>query len=46
MEHLLPASKQPQNLYDIHLMLYAQSYTPDDGRRYRPKHVGCCFKIK
>ena len=42
----LLASKQPQNLYDIYLMLYAQSYTPDDGRRDRPKHVECCSKIK
>jgi hypothetical protein len=23
--HLAPTSKQPQNLYDIHLMLYVQS---------------------
>ena len=37
--HLVPASKQPQNLYDIYLMLYVQSQTPDDGRRDRPKHV-------
>ena len=25
MEHLVPASKQPQNLYDIYLILYVQS---------------------
>ena len=25
MEHLVPACKQPQNLYDIYLMLYIQS---------------------
>jgi len=25
MEHLVPAGKQPQNLYDIYLMLYVQS---------------------
>jgi len=37
----LLASKQPQNLYDIHLMLYVQSLTPDDGQRDRPKHVEC-----
>jgi len=42
----LLASKQPQNLYDIYLMLYIQFYTPDDGRRDRPKHVDCCSKIK
>jgi hypothetical protein len=39
------ASKQPQNLYDIHLMLYVQSWTPDDGRKDHPKHVECCSKI-
>jgi len=37
------ASKQPQDLYDIYLMLYVQ--TPDDGQR-DPKHVECCYKIK
>ena len=42
----LLASKQPQNMYDIYLMLYAQSFTPDDGRRDRPKYVECCSKIK
>jgi len=46
MEHLVPASKQPQNLYDIYLMLYVQSQTHDDGRKDRPKHVECCSKIK
>jgi hypothetical protein len=40
------ASKQSQNLYDIHLMLYVQSQTPDDRRRDRPKHVERCSKIK
>jgi hypothetical protein len=25
MGHLIPANKQPHNLYDIHLMLYVQS---------------------
>ena len=40
----LLASKQPQNLYDIYLMLYVESYTPDDGRKDRPKHVECCYK--
>jgi len=39
MEHLVPASKQSTNLYDIYLMLCAQSWTPDDGRKNRPKHV-------
>jgi hypothetical protein len=40
------ASKQPQNLYDIYLMLYIQSWTLDDGRKDRPKHVECYSKIK
>jgi len=26
-------------LHDIHLMLYVQSWTPDDGRKNLPKHV-------
>ena len=30
----------------ICLLLYVQSLTPDDGRRDRPKHVGCHPKIK
>ena len=42
----LIASKQPHNLYDIHLKLYVQPKTPDDGRKDRPKHVECCSKIK
>jgi hypothetical protein len=37
--HLVSSRKQPQNLYDIYLMLYVQSSTPDDGRKERPKHV-------
>jgi len=39
--HLVSASKQPQNLYGIYLMLYVRSLTPDDGRKDRPKHVDC-----
>jgi len=35
-----------QNFYDINLMLYLQSQTPDDGRKDRLKHVECCSKIK
>ena len=42
----LLVNKQPQNLYDIYLMLYVQSYTPGDGRRDRLKHVEFCSKIK
>ena len=34
-----PASKQSTNLYDIHLTLYVQSWTPDDRLRDRSKHV-------
>jgi len=34
-----PASKQSTNLYDIYLTLYVQFWTPDDGRKDRPKHV-------
>jgi hypothetical protein len=34
-----PASKQSNNMYDIYLMLCVQSWTPDDGRKDRPKHV-------
>ena len=37
--HEVPASMQSTNLYDIYLTLYAQSWTPDDGRKDRPKHV-------
>jgi hypothetical protein len=33
------ASKQSTNLYDTYLTLYVQSWTPDDGRKDRPKHV-------
>jgi len=33
------ANKQSTNLYDIYLKLYVPSWTPDDGRRDRPKHV-------
>jgi hypothetical protein len=31
--------KQSNNLYDIYLILCVQSWTPDDGRQDRPKHV-------
>ena len=37
--HLVPASKHSTNLYDIYLTLCVQSWTPDDGRKDRPKHV-------
>jgi hypothetical protein len=35
----LHASMQSTNLYDIYLILYVQSWTLDDGRKDRPKHV-------
>jgi hypothetical protein len=35
----MTASMQSTNVYDIYLMLYVQSWTPDDGRKDRPKHV-------
>jgi len=35
----LQATMQSTNLYDVYLMLYVQSWTPDDGRKDRPKHV-------
>ena len=35
-----------QYLFDICLLLYVQSWTPDDGRKDRPKHVECHSKIK
>jgi len=41
----LLASSQ-QNLFDMYLMLYVQSWTPDDGRKDRPKHAECYHKIK
>jgi hypothetical protein len=37
--HLEPASKQSKYLYDIYLMLYVQTWNPDDGRKVRPKRV-------
>jgi len=39
MEHLVSASKQSTNLYDIYLMLCLQSLTPDYGRKDRQKHI-------
>jgi len=37
--HFVPACMQSTNLYDIYLMLCVQSWTPDDGRKDRTKHV-------
>ena len=41
-----PLASSQQNLFDICLLLYVQSWTPDDGRKDRPKHVECYSKIK
>jgi len=41
----LLVSKQTADLFDIRLLLYVQSWTPDDGRKDRPKHVQCHSKI-
>jgi len=41
-----PLISSLQYLFDICLLLYVQSLTPDDGRKDRPKHVECyCNKI-
>ena len=34
------------NLYDIHLLLCIQYYTPDDGQKTCPKHVEFYSKNK
>ena len=41
-----PLASSQQNMFDIYLMLYVQSQTPDDGRKDSPKHVECYYKIK
>jgi len=41
-----PLASSQQNLFYIYLMAYVQSYTLDDGRKYRPKHVECYYKTK
>ena len=41
----LLASRQ-QYLFDRSLLLYVQSWTPEDGRKVRPKHVEFHSKIK
>jgi hypothetical protein len=43
--YMLLASRQ-QYLFDKCLLLYVQSWTPDDGRKHRPKHVECHSEIK
>jgi hypothetical protein len=32
-------------MFDIYLLLYVQSLTPDYGQKDRPKHVHCYSKI-
>jgi hypothetical protein len=44
--HLVLASNSHQILFDIYLMLYVQSQTPDDGQKDSPKQVECYCKIK
>jgi hypothetical protein len=39
------ASSRKQQLFDICLLLYVQSWAPDDGRKDRPKHVECFTRI-
>jgi len=39
-------TSRQQYLFDKCLLLYVQSWTPDDGRKDRPKHVECHSKIK
>ena len=39
------ASRQ-QYMFDKCLLLYVQSWTPDDGRKDRPEHAECHSKIK
>ena len=37
-------ASQQQYLFDKCLLLYVQSWTADDGRKGRPKHVECYSK--
>ena len=41
----VPSRSRWHYLFDIYLLLYVQSLTPDDGRKDRPKHVECHSKI-
>jgi len=43
---LFPLASSQQNLFDVYLMLYVQSWTPDDGWKDRPRHVEWYYKIK
>jgi hypothetical protein len=41
-----PLASGQQYLFDISLLVYVQSSTPDDGRKDHPKLVECHSKIK
>jgi len=41
-----PLASRQQYLFDKCLLLYVQSWTPDDGWKDCPKHVECHSKIK
>ena len=41
-----PLASREQYLFDKCLLLYLQSWTPDDGRKGSPKHVECHSKSK
>jgi len=41
-----PLASIQKYLFDKCLLLYLQSWTPDNGRKDRPKHVVCHYKIK
>ena len=43
---LIPLASSQQNLYDIHLLLCIQYYTPDDGQKTCWKHVELYSKNK
>ena len=40
-----PLASRQQYMFDICMLLYVQSCTPNDGRKDRPKHVQCHSKI-
>jgi len=40
----LLASKQPQNLYDIYMMLYVKSFTPYEGGKKMSKSCRVLFQ--
>ena len=44
-KHTAVSVSRQQYLFDNCLLLYVQSWTPDDGRKYRPKHVECHSKL-